>query len=340
MLVRIAMVLTGLTLAVSLMACGEKQDLVTNPPMRTVTLMLDFPPNADHLGIYSAELKGEFKKVGINLQIKTPQTPSEPLTALAAGETDLAISYEPELLIARDKGAAIMSVGAIVQRPLTSLISANDKSVDPRKLEGAKIGTAGIPYQDAFLDQLLSAAGVDTSSIKRSDVGFKLVSSMLSGRVDATLGGYWNIEAVDLRLRNKHPRVMPVDRAGIPPYDELVLAARNETVSRDGAMIRRFVGALMRGTEAAKADPAMAVGALRAAAPALNKRFAAASVKATLPVLFPSSRKPFGWQDQRQWQNFADWMTRNELLKSPADTAQVLTNEFLPGEGLGSEASP
>ena len=340
MLIRSAAALAAVTLAVSLAACGAKQDLVTSAPMRTVTLMLDFPANADHLGIYTAELKDEFKQVGIDLQIKTPQTPSEPLTALTTGKADLAISYEPELLIARDKGASIMSVGAIVQRPLTSLISTDDKSVDPRKLEGAKIGTAGIPYQDAFLDQLLSSAGVDTSSIKRSDVGFKLVSSMTSGRVDATLGGYWNIEAVELRLRNKHPRVMPVDRAGIPPYDELVLVARNDTVSRDGAMIRRFIGALMRGTEAAKADPAIAVGALRAAAPKLNKRFAAASVKATLPVLFPSARKPFGWQDQRQWQSFADWMTRNELLKAPADTAQALTNEFLPGEGLGSESSP
>ena len=99
---------------------------------------------------------------------------------------------------------------------------------------------------------------------------------------------------------------MPVDRAGVPPYDELVLAARNETVSRNGAMIRRFIGALQRGTQSAKDDPAAAVTTLRAVAPRLSKRDASATVAATLPVLFPAARKPFGWQEPSQWQIFAD----------------------------------
>jgi len=105
-------------------------------------------------------------------------------------------------------------------------------------------------------------------------------------------------------------------------------------------MIRRFSGALQRGTQSAKGDPAAAVTTLRAAAPRLSKRDAAATVAATLPVLFPAARKPFGWQEPSQWQIFADWMKRNELLAKPVDSAQAFTNEFLPGEGLGSETNP
>ncbi|MBJ7243628.1 MAG: ABC transporter substrate-binding protein, partial [Solirubrobacteraceae bacterium] len=191
-----------------------------------------------------------------------------------------------------------------------------------------------------FLDQILSAAGVDTTSVKKVDVGFDLVRAMTSKRVDATLGAFWNIEGVQLRLAKKRPRVMPVDRAGVPPYDELVLVARNETVSRNGAMIRRFIGALQRGTKAAKANPAAGIKALRAAAPKLSKRDAAATVAATLPILFPAARRPFGWQEPSQWQTFADWMKRNELLATAVDSAQAYTNEFLPGEGLGSETTP
>jgi len=339
-MIRSLSIAAALLAAATLTACGAKKDVVTSPSQHVVRVVLDYLPNTDHVGLYTAQASGEFAKVGLNVKLITPSTPSEPLKLLQSGGADLAISYEPELLMARDKGAAILSVGAIAQRPLTSLMSVNDKTVDPRKLEGAKIGTAGIPYQDAFLDQILSASGVDTTSIKKVNVGFELVPAMLSRRVDATLGAFWNIEGVQLRLAKKRPRIMPVDRAGVPPYDELVLAARNQTVSRNGAMIRRFIGALQRGTRAAKADPAAAVAALRAAAPKLSKRDAAATVTATLPVLFPAARKPFGWQEPSQWQIFADWMKRNELLATPVDSAQAYTNEFLPGEGLGSETNP
>jgi len=339
-MIRQLSIAAGLLAAATLTACGAKKDVVTSPSQHVVRVVLDYLPNADHVGLYTAQASGEFAKVGLNVKLITPSTPSEPLKLLASGGADLAISYEPELLIARDKGAAILAVGALAQRPLTSLMSVNDKTVDPRKLEGAKIGTAGIPYQDAYLDQILSASGVDTTSIKKVNVGFDLVPAMLSRRVDATLGAFWNIEGVQLRLAKKRPRIMPVDRAGVPPYDELVLAARNQTVSRNGAMIRRFIGALQRGTRAAKADPVAAVAALRAAAPKLSKRDAAATVAATLPLLFPAARKPFGWQEPSQWQIFADWMKRNELLATPVDSAQAFTNEFLPGEGLGSETNP
>ncbi len=339
-MIRSSLTFAALAATLTSTACGAKQDNSSAPAMRSVTLMLDYTPNADHVGIYTALAQGEFRKVGLNVQIKTPPRPSAPLQVLAAGDADLVISHEPELLIARDKGAAVLSVGAIAQRPLTSLISVNDKPVDPRKLEGTKIGTAGLPFQDALLDQLMSAAGVDTSKVKKVDVGFNLIGAMLSKRVAATLGAFWNIEGVQLRQQKHRPRMMPVDRAGVPPYDELVLVARNETVSRNGAMIRRFIGALQRGTRTARANPQTGVAALRAANPKLSKKLATATVAATLPVLFPPSRRPFGWQEPAQWQSFADWMTRNDLLRGPVETGQALTNEFLPGEGLGSETNP
>ena len=339
-MIRQLSIAAGLLAAATLTACGAKKDVVTSPSQHVVRVVLDYLPSADHVGLYSAQASGEFAKVGLNVKLITPSSPSEPLKLLQSGGADLAISYEPELLIARDKGAAILAVGAIAQRPLTSLMSVDDKAVDPRKLEGAKIGTNGLAYEDAFLDQILSAAGVDTTSVKKVDVGFDLVRAMTSKRVDATLGAFWNIEGVELKLAEKRPRIMPVDRAGVPPYDELVLAARNETVSRNGAMIRRFIGALQRGTKAAKANPAAGIKALRAAAPKLSKRDATATVAATLPLLFPAARKPFGWQEPSQWQTFADWMKRNELLATAVDSAQAYTNEFLPGEGLGSETTP
>ncbi len=270
------------------------------------------------------------------MRIVTPSDPAAPLKLLAAGRADIAISYEPEILLARDKNLEVLSIAAIAQRPLTSLMAVKGRTVDPAKLADKKVGTAGIPYQDAYLDQILEEAGVDPATVKRVNVGFNLVPAMLSGRVDATLGAFWNVEGVQLRLEGRRPRIAPVDELGVPTYDELVLAAGYDTVQRDGAVLRRFIQALQRGTRAAEADPQAAVAALRKASPDLSKRFAAASVEATLPVLFPEERsRPFGFQNLEQWQEYADWMRRNDLLTQPVDVGTVATNEFLPGEGLG-----
>src|SRR5262249_31302758 len=105
-------------LATSLGACGSKQDTLAASPAKPFKLMLDFFPNADHAAIYSAIANGYFRAVGLDVQPQAPADPSEPLKLLAAGKVDMAISYEPEVLLARDSGLGVVSVGALVQRPL------------------------------------------------------------------------------------------------------------------------------------------------------------------------------------------------------------------------------
>ena len=88
------------------------------------TVMLDYFPNADHAGIYAAQAAGLYAKAGLDVKLQPPPDPSAPLKLLRAGRADLAISYEPELLLARDAGAEnLVAVGALVQMPLTSLMA-------------------------------------------------------------------------------------------------------------------------------------------------------------------------------------------------------------------------
>lgn len=333
--------LAALALAAgALTACAGKPEESGQAQPRKLALVLDYLPNPDHVGIYTAQATGEFEKAGLDVTIRTPSDPAAPLKLVAAGRADLAISYEPEVLLARDKGARVLSVAALAQRPLTSLMSVKGRPVEPKDLAGKRIGTAGIPYQDAYLQEILDGAGVDPKSVTKINVGFNLVPAMLSGRVDATLGAFWNVEGVQLKLDDRRPRILPVDEAGVPTYDELVLVARDDTIQHRGALIRRFVQALQRGTATARATPKVGVDALLAAEPDLGRRFTEASVRATLPVLFPSdAQRPFGFQDLRQWEDYADWMLRSGLIKRPVDVGQAATNEFLPGEGVGTSGA-
>ena len=60
---------------------------------------------------------------GLDVRPQVPSDPSAPIKQVAAGRVDLAISYEPEVMLARDQGLDVVAVGALVDGPLTSLIS-------------------------------------------------------------------------------------------------------------------------------------------------------------------------------------------------------------------------
>ncbi len=324
-------------LAATLAACGERDEPTPGSGQaEPIDLVLDYLPNADHAGIYNAIGGGQFRQVGLKVKPRTPSDPSAPLKLLAAGRADLAISYEPELLLARAKGAKLVSIGALVQVPLTSIISLGSKAVrEPGQLEDKKIGTAGIPYQDAYLKTIVKEAGIDPERVDAINVGFNLVPAMLTKKVDATLGAFWNVEGVELQRRKKDPRILKMDDIGVPTYNELIVVAREQDVRKRGLVLRRFMRALALGHEALRTDVDGAVDQLVKANEGLDRKLQLAQVKATLPVFFPSDEdKPFGYQDPAAWARYTRWMLDNELIPSAAGANRALTNEFLPGEGI------
>jgi putative hydroxymethylpyrimidine transport system substrate-binding protein len=331
-----------LLLTIASTGCGSKEEpgagAAGGGAREDLRLVLDYFPNADHAGIYAAQAAGEYDRAGLNVDIKAPPDPAAPLKLLQAGRADVVISYEPELLLARDKGADdLVAVGALVQKPLTSMMALPGSGIRSAKdLEGKRIGTAGIAYQSAYLKTIAEKAGFDPGSIKETNVGFDFTRPLIAKKVDATLGAFWNVEGTDLERRGKNPVILKMDELGVPAYDELVFVARRETLDEDGASrIRRFIQATARGHKLVEKDPSVGVDALMKAANGGDRAFLEATVKATLPVFFPEdSKQPFGWQDPAEWDAYGRWMQENGLLKRPPNAARALTNEFLPGEGL------
>ena len=318
--------------AVALAAgCGEKSESTTPGEPQSLNLALDFYVNPDHAGIYVALDRGYFRQAGLDVHPQVPSDPSAPIKEVAAGRVDLAISYEPEVLLAQDQGLPVKAVAAVVPTPLTSLIWLLSSGIHNLKdLRGKTIATAGIPYQSAYLKTILARAGLTTGDVNAVDVQQGLLPAILSGRANAMLGGFLNVEGVDLRLRGKAPTVIPVDRLGIPTYDELVLVANPDRLGGESRQVELFIAALERGTRAAVADPAGATRAILDAGRGLNPKFTAAEVRRTLPLLLPKSKHPYGYMDPKQWEAFAHFFADHGLIGALPDTGDVLTNELLP----------
>ncbi len=321
-----AMLFLAVGLALTLSACGEKSEDGSGEA-QPFSLTLDFYPNPDHAGIYMAEKLGYFEEAGLDVSIQTPSDPAAPIKQVAAGRTDLAISYEPEVLLAHEKGLDVVAVGALVNRPLTSMIWLQESKIGGiAGLRGKTIATAGIPYQDAYLETILARANLSPDDVETVNVGYGLLPAIVGGRAQAMLGGFRNVEGVDLRQRGKNPVVTPVDRLGVPTYDELVLVANRESLEEDDDAVRLFLAALERGTAAAVKSPGAVTDALVEANRDLDPKLTRAEVDATLPLLATSAR-----MDPAAWQAFVEWMRENGLISSRPTPAEVLSNDYLPG---------
>src|SRR2546425_7700413 len=252
-----------------------------------VTLTLDWTPNPDHVGFYYARDTGLFVRAGLDVSIRPPSDPTAPLKLVAVGTSDLAVSYEPELFFAAAKKLPVVAVAAVVPQPLNSIIAIEPKIRSIRDLAGRTVGITGVPSDYATLDTALKSVGLSREDVQVVSVGYNLLPALLAHKVDAVLGVYRNIEGIQLQQRGLHPTVIPVDRAGVPTYDELVLVANSSRLHSDPtyrSTVQRFVDAFLAGTAQARRNPQRSLAILRHVT-ASEPSFLARATPATLALL-------------------------------------------------------
>jgi putative hydroxymethylpyrimidine transport system substrate-binding protein len=299
-------------------ACGSRN----HAGATEVSLTLDWTPNPDHVALFEAEQRGYFAQEGLHVRLHAPADATTPLKLLAGGRTDLAVSYEPEVYFAVAQGLPVQAVAAVIPQPLDSLISTRPL----KSLRGATVGITGLPSDEAFLDTILDHEHVPASSVHVVHVGYNLVPSVLSGKVDAIVGGYRNVEGIQLAQRGAHPTIVPVDRVGVPTYDELVLVADRTRLEKSAdyrAEVRAVVRALARGDADARA-PASALDVVRRSTSS-PVSFLRRSVPATTALL---GHAPC--LSTQAWQRFSDWMTARRLLKQEVAATAAVTTAYLP----------
>src|SRR5688572_24198601 len=211
-------------IALLLAGCGSDDGGGATPKL---TVGLDFTPNPAHAGIYAAVRTGEDEKAGVEIRIRPPAGGSpDSLKLLATGRADIAVLDIHDLGLAREQGADVVAVGALVQRPLAAVIARRDSGVTrPRELEGRRVGVAGYPSDDAVLRAVVEHDGGQFDEVDRVTIGFGAVANLLAGKVDAATA-FWNAEGVVLRERDLRTREFRVDDFGAPSYPEVVLVVR------------------------------------------------------------------------------------------------------------------
>ena len=91
-----------------------------------MTLLLDWFINPDHGPIIVAEELGYFADQDLEVEIVAPADPSAPPKLVAAGQGDIAVSYQPSQHLHVAEGLPLVRVGTLVATPLNCLLVLKD----------------------------------------------------------------------------------------------------------------------------------------------------------------------------------------------------------------------
>lgn len=295
-----------------------------------VSLALDWYPNSNHSGIYSAIDQGFFESQDINLDVYTPSDPTAIISAVASGRDDFGLSYHPDILQAQSAGLEIVSVLSISQHPLNSIMTLTESNIkSPEDLYGKVIGYPGIPSNKAMLETVLANQGLGINDVETIDVGFELVKALVSGSVDAIIGAYWTHESIVMELQGYDVNIMKLEEWGVPDYYELILITNKDFLEENLEVVEKVVNSFKKGYEYAIENPEKSIDSLlKIAGPEIvEEDVERAGIKLLIPV-WQSNNKPFGFQEKSKWIETYDWMYKNDFLEKELNIDDLFVKDF------------
>jgi len=213
-----------------------------------VTVLLDWFINPDHGPLFVAEELGLFAEQGLEVELIEPADPSAPPRLVAAGQAELAISYQPQLHIQVSEGLPLVRVATIVATPLNTVVALADGPIQSlADLKGKKVGFSVGGFEDAVLGAMLSGVGLGLDDIELINVNFSLSPSLYSGQVDAVVGAFRNFELNQMDIAGRPGIAFYPEENGVPGYDELILVAAQDGI--DNPSLPKVISAMEAATQ-------------------------------------------------------------------------------------------
>ena len=303
----IGIILVLTLLGNSVLMAGEK-----------LSLMLDWFPNVDHLPIYVAKEKGYFSDQGIEVTIISPSETSDALKLAASGNMDLAVSYQPQTIIAADNGLPIKVVAPLVVHPLTTLLFLEGKGIkNPSDLSHKKIGYT-VP---GLMDVLLEAFAVinKIQDYTPVNVGFTILPALVSNKVDAVMGPFKTYETVGMAQHGYKAQFFELEKWGIPDYEELIFVCGEKILEEKPAAVKGFVKAIEKAFAYTKSHPEDALATYLSAVPQADKKIETQAFELTRPYFAVKTG-----HNLDKWQAFADFALEYNLIKNKVDAASLI----------------
>lgn len=323
MIKRILALFISVITAFSFVGCGNSSNNQTstdgNTELEKFSVVLDWYPNAVHGFIYNAIEKGYYAEEGLDVQTYFPANVNDAISLTAAGKADVGIYYPNDIIRAiANEDIPVKSVGTIVQSPLNVIVSLKDKNItSPKDFVGKTIGYSGTEFNEALIKTMMESVGASMDDVTLIDVGFDLMTSMTTGKVDATIGCLVNHEVPALEEEGFEVNYFFPTEYGVPNYSELVFVAGNNNINENSEKIEKFLRASQKGFEDMKNDPQGTLTTLLENQNEENFPLSEGVEQRSIDVLLPlmeNENAKFLTQNKELWQNDINWLKEQGLI--------------------------
>ena len=311
-------------------AAGDtKADGAGEDELRELTVVLDWYPNALHAFLYQAEQAGYFAEEGLTVNIQPPAGVNDAMSMVAAGKADIGLYYQQDVIQARvEQGVPVKSIAAVVQAPLNIILSLKEKDItEPADLAGKTVGYAGTELSEALVHSIMQKSGQDPNSVELIDVGFDLMSSMVTGNVDATIGCLVNHEVPQMEKEGFEVNYFFPDDFGVPQYYEGIFLANDDMIENEPEVLAGFLRGCQKGFADFKNDTDAVLQVLLDNQDESNFPLDPDVEKQSCQTLLPlmeTADAPFLSQSESCWQENIDWMYDEGLISSKPDVSEVM----------------
>ncbi len=296
------------------------------PNSQKLTVMLDWFPNPDHAPLIIAQQQGYFKQQGLDVELIGPADPTDPPKMVAAGKTDVGITYEPDYIQQVDRGLPVVQFGTLIDKPLNCLVALKGSGIhNLADLKGKRIGISVGGLSSIMLRTMLAKEGLTEKDVEIVDVKYGLTQALLSHKVDAVTGMMRNVEIPQLESKNQQVVMFFPEENGIPNYSELVFITHTTKLS--DPRLPRFLAAVKKGVRYLDEHPKEGWAAFARQYPEANNTVNHQSWFATIPYF---AEDPASMNNE-DWDKFAGYMLQHKLItKKQTSTRYFLALNLSP----------
>ncbi|WP_224105941.1 ABC transporter substrate-binding protein [Vreelandella aquamarina] len=298
------------------------------PPLKSVSLMLDWYLSPQHAALIVAEARGLFTAQGLDVELLTPADPSVAIKLLAAGEVDLALTRQPLLHLFAHQGAPITRIATLIETPLTAVIvKGAEQSDNAAHLAGLHYGYSTQEGADILIHELVPRSVRQTDDYRTpQSVHFNTVSAMDSDTIDAIADGFYHTLPQALSANGIATHTLHYGELGVPRHDGLVMLANNSSLAAQSETWSRLIIAVEEASEWIVNNPEAAWALVVATHPVLDNTVNAA---AWPDIQRRMSLSPAAL-DTRRYGAFETYLQRKGLTDTALPVSRLAVDLFTP----------
>ena len=300
-----------------LLGCGKQDSSLPSPspglpstPLEKVTLALNWYPEAEHGGFYTAQLEGYFAEEGIEVEI-IPGGPGAPVVPMVAtGRVDFAVGNADQVILGRAQQANVVALMTPLQKsPRCIMVHAESNITSFEQLENMTVAMNGGRSFAAYLQSQLPLKGVKIVPYNGNLLPF------LEDKNFATQG-YVFSEPFTAKAKGANPHTLMVYDMGFNPYTSLLMTS-DSLKNKNPVLVQKMTRACIKGWQKYLEDPDATNTHIRT----LNSELSDGLLKFGVESIRPLCELPeddeltFGQMTLERWTTLIDQMIEAKVIE-------------------------